>query len=244
MDLNTLVKNARVNGLEAAAELEEAQARVDEARKEVMEIQKRLRAGETTGDRLHDLAILRHGSLNPALAEPYRLIEEELAAHLCEPVLTVSRWEQQEGCTGLGGRGYRVFSEVLAVGVITRPELVLESTDRGITALWHSLKLPTDRYAVSGGRGSRGEIAVHEGGIGEFGHTSFDDRGQPFVGESSLMNLHFKHLGLPYDKVELAFGVEAVEEWFTVRGEQGPGTDVMRALFAALDYSRDRLPLG
>ena len=100
-----------------------------QAQEKLKFIQNRIRAGETTGDKLQDYLIARWGTLNFAKVDVYRDIDRRIGDHNGEFVLKIERSESFDGCSGMGYKPrdseYHVHATV-QLGVINGTGLIYE----------------------------------------------------------------------------------------------------------------------
>lgn len=92
------------------------------------DVRERVRAGESTGDRVRDFVLSRYG-FSPQIEQTLRDIEVQLFEHVGELVLIVLREENFHGCTGFGGkaedRDYHL-EERWYLGVVSLSGLVMD----------------------------------------------------------------------------------------------------------------------
>lgn len=125
------------------------------------EIRKAVRDGSTTGDHLLDLCIICYGDMKGKKKPLLEAIEAMITPHPREMVLIVSRFCEQAGCTGLGGKGYQIGVEICHLGLMSDSPQLVSATDK----LWRPLLTPS--IAVE-----RSVLAKH-------------DLGRPFKWQSS-----------------------------------------------------------
>lgn len=130
---------AAVASAEAATEIA-----VAEAKKKQQELYDRVAEGETTGDQLVDLVIIRNRGHNPEAVDLFRSLEGRVAAHVGEPVLVISRTVEYAGHSFLEGGTHPYVSERLGVGILSGGELNI-----GEGGAW---SFPTDSHVIRGGK--------------------------------------------------------------------------------------------
>ncbi|MEX1113074.1 MAG: hypothetical protein WD603_00420 [Patescibacteria group bacterium] len=133
------VRSAEAEAVAASEERKEKFAALDGMNQELYD---RVRAGETTGDRLIDHVILRNHKLDQEAVDLFRSLEERVAAHANEPVLVISRGVNYR--THVFGKGWKdpYVVERRALGILARPELVIREEGQ-----WG---FPTDSYVCTG----------------------------------------------------------------------------------------------
>lgn len=112
----------------AAAEIDQ------EARTSFERLGERIRAGETTGDRLRDYLISRLGEGGDQFYPIYHKMMDRCATHLGEPLLMIVRNEGcPDVCVGFGHqphpRDYRL-EVILALGILKHPGFLLNPVER------------------------------------------------------------------------------------------------------------------
>lgn len=111
---------------------EEAQRAAEEERRLCQELTDRIKAGETTGDRIMDYAFAQWGG-DEHVVEALNKLETELAGKTGQPILAVIR-EEEWITTGRGGgfgpSGYEELRRLdIRYGILTDDKLVLDLTD-------------------------------------------------------------------------------------------------------------------
>ena len=190
---------------------QEALALSERRQNELLQLRKRIKAGETTGDHIRDFVIACHGYSDTALVARYRTIEEDLARYCGQFVLLVSKSEEFHGCTGFDHQPHpnelsldvHLFMGVIEVGALL---LDLEKETCAIPVCgehicaWH----PSDGKAT--------EIA-----------TDIENRSSCNFVEAHLKPLKCKNPMHQLDthfEMELRIGDKAVAEWFTDTNER------------------------
>ncbi len=176
----------------------------EEAAKARSDLRKRVKAGETTGDRVKDFVLVQWGSLDETLVARYREIEERVAKHVGELILFVVRERVLLRHDCFGRRAPRDSdygtSEYWYLGVIESPELVLDLEGGSCAVL-------TGSYVTR-----KHSLVLREGDVPAGRHHVFP----PLLGdhlERTARMVDFDEPPLP--RGELLIGDVEVEEWFT-----------------------------
>ncbi len=139
---------------------EQLEANGEALKSATAEVRDRVRAGETTGDRVRDFVLSRYG-YSTEIEQILRGIEAQLPNHVGELVLVVLREENFHGCTGFGGkaedRDYHL-EERWYLGVVSAAELIMDP-------LKPELFLPTGGQHLSARLSYPGQEKVEEDDI-------------------------------------------------------------------------------
>lgn len=101
----------------------------NEIRQRLINIQKRIRNGDSTGDPIKDFVISSFG-LSEVIERKFRLIKENLEQHKNEPVLVVKQEEHVGGCTGFGHSGFINQKDDCWLGIIAEPYIIFDLKSR------------------------------------------------------------------------------------------------------------------
>lgn len=228
-------------------EIDEFQAEMLElnragTRAELNALRQAIRDGDSTGDRWLDYVIVRHGDATDAKADFYRAIETQVAAHVSQPLLIVSRFTTQEGCTGFGGKGYTVFHELFHLGVLNDAQMIIELEHMYLGLPMAKYVTLLDPYGML-----RETVTKHDGPWYEDWNLSIDKLDQPIERKAdpflAMIRFRFESEDLPFAYLELAFGTDEIRKWFSSRAEIYRG-NIQATLYQALDYDPDNPPLA
>ncbi len=120
-----------------------AQSISAQANDKMERLRERIKCGETTGDRIKDFVIARHGYISEVIETVYRDLEARIRQHVGEFVLMIVKEENFHVCTGFGYEpkdSDYILDERLSLGVLKDCALALNHTDG-------KCKLPTGNYA-------------------------------------------------------------------------------------------------
>lgn len=195
---------------------EQLEANGEELKTAMAEVRERVRAGESTGDRVRDFVLSRYG-FSPQIEQTLRDIEVQLFDHVGELVLIVLREENFHGCTGFGGkaedRDYHL-EERWYLGVVSDVELIMDPTKP-------DLQLPTGGQHLTVRLSYPGQEKVEEDDI-RLGHNldPLYRLNQPL----KLRNPMNRRIAIPLTdqellQMELIVGSEAVEAWCEADGK-------------------------
>lgn len=143
------------------AQTSDAQRRTGQAeaaRKAAAEdLTKRIKAGETTGDRLVDFLVASFGAGYEEALPHYRALEERMKGRTGQFVLMIERAETQFGCVMFGEAPDHMFGleETFVLGILSSDALAFDLEARD----W---KFPAVRHVSQGGRWNSGS---KEGGF-------------------------------------------------------------------------------
>lgn len=154
---------AKIGHLQAQGEQlrEQLEQNGEDLKAATADVRERVRAGESTGDRIRDFVLSRYG-YSLQTEDLLRGINQQLAGNVGQLVLVVHRDENFHGCTGFGGkaedRDYHLEEEWY-LGVVSAGELEMDPIN-------HTFVLPTGeshlRARLSWGRDQENVV---EGGI-------------------------------------------------------------------------------
>lgn len=185
---------------------QEAKALSERRQKELLQLRKRIKAGETTGDKIRDFVIACHGYPDTALVARYREIDENIARFRGQFVLLVMKEESFHGCTGFGyqPRPNDLSLDVhLCLGVVALGKLILDPKIE-------KCAIPTCGKHVVAWPPHNGTATEKTGDIFNNHLGNFvEDHRKPLKCKNPMHQLdtHFK--------VELRIGDQAVADWFT-----------------------------
>ena len=221
---------------------EQAKAARDAAVTTLETMQRTIDLGlETTGDRLQDSVIVLYGGLlatEPQILKNYEDTAENLKGKSGEPVVLVSRFARNEGCTGFGGKGYMALRHTTYVGLLEGDELLFDYDNP-------SCALPTSRYATLQSGPYQREPVVKEGPL------PVASRRHPFsfvwhgdldlglqlgetVAEHELGEIELFHgPAKPIDTLTVAIGHTGIEQWLAT------GDDFLSPINSELGDVRD-----
>lgn len=198
---------------------------------QIRTIQEQIKSGETTGDRLQDLLIVRYGLKAPDYEERYRNMQEQVLSNHGQFILIVGKREHFDGCIGFGYRpSDRDYSleTALALGVQEGNELVIDATGKQTSPypLMYSrgfgdgiCDFPTQQYShIPGWRRridtQQSDLPADLTYLGEeldirnILHANIDGsrpkRLEVFVGNQSVINWFAQQEVRPWEKVEVA----------------------------------------
>jgi hypothetical protein len=197
---------ARIGQLEGRAEEVESlrKGAQEEAGKALERLRRRIKAGETTGDRIKDFVLTRGYSLDESLVARYREVEERLARHVGELALFVVRERVLLRHDCFGGRTPRESdygsTERWYLGLIESSELVLDLEGGSCAVL-------TRNYVTR-----KRALVLKEGNVPPVRHYEFPPSITDYLERTARM-IDFGQPAVP--RGELLIGNAEVEEWFT-----------------------------
>jgi hypothetical protein len=176
-------------------------AKQKQAGNRMARLRRRIKAGETTGDRIKDFVIAQWGSLDEHLLSRYRSVEERLARHVGELALFVTRTRVSLDFSMVprSSRGPSTITEKWYLGVVKEPSLALEVTTGECTMV-------TERFVES-----KHPFDVLEGNVPPVRHLVFPPALEDYLESTARMI----DLGEPAKRSgELLIGDAEVEAWF------------------------------
>lgn len=153
---------AKIGHLQAQGEQlrEQLEQNGEDLKAATADVRERVRAGESTGDRVRDFVLSRYGH-STKIEQILRDIETQLGGHVGELILVVERDENFHGCTGFGGkaedRDYHLDEE-WHLGVVSASELIMDP-------IKPDLQLPTGGRHLKVRLSYPGQERVEEGDI-------------------------------------------------------------------------------